>query len=175
MIAQTSPQDRHRECQGAAFARLARLLTLLHHQSALYNWKLPMAGLEPARAFYGPTDFKSVASAISPHRRHVPRSLTISARVENEFSSGGLWRLNFDSQRSDCLWSGCWILRRSQRRFRTKRYHEAGCHHVYIKARRGKTFTVARQKETIASEFVKHAGANSPLTCEPVSLYGSNC
>ena len=27
-----------------------------------------MAGLEPARAFYGPTDFKSVASAISPHR-----------------------------------------------------------------------------------------------------------
>ena len=23
--------------------------------------KLPMAGLEPARAFYGPTDFKSVA------------------------------------------------------------------------------------------------------------------
>jgi hypothetical protein len=30
---------------------------------------LPMAGLEPARANYGPTDFKSVASAISPHRR----------------------------------------------------------------------------------------------------------
>ena len=30
-----------------------------------------MAGLEPARACYGPTDFKSVASAISPHRRHV--------------------------------------------------------------------------------------------------------
>jgi hypothetical protein len=28
-----------------------------------------MAGLEPARAFYGTTDFKSVASAISPHRR----------------------------------------------------------------------------------------------------------
>jgi hypothetical protein len=28
-----------------------------------------MAGLEPARANYGPTDFKSVASAISPHRR----------------------------------------------------------------------------------------------------------
>jgi hypothetical protein len=28
-----------------------------------------MAGLEPARACYGPTDFKSVASAISPHRR----------------------------------------------------------------------------------------------------------
>jgi hypothetical protein len=31
---------------------------------------LPMAGLEPgAGPFYGPTDFKSVASAISPHRR----------------------------------------------------------------------------------------------------------
>jgi hypothetical protein len=30
---------------------------------------VPMAGLEPARAFYGPTDFKSVASAISPHRQ----------------------------------------------------------------------------------------------------------
>jgi hypothetical protein len=29
---------------------------------------VPMAGLEPARAVYGPTDFKSVASAISPHR-----------------------------------------------------------------------------------------------------------
>ena len=27
-----------------------------------------MAGLEPARTFYGPTDFKSVASAIPPHR-----------------------------------------------------------------------------------------------------------
>src|SRR5437879_2688952 len=34
--------------------------------------KMPMAGLEPARAFYGPTDFKSVASAISPHRRRFP-------------------------------------------------------------------------------------------------------
>jgi len=28
-----------------------------------------MAGLEPARAFNGPTDFKSVASTIPPHRR----------------------------------------------------------------------------------------------------------
>ena len=28
-----------------------------------------MAGLEPARAVYGPTDFKSVASTIPPHRR----------------------------------------------------------------------------------------------------------
>ena len=31
--------------------------------------KLPMAGLEPARANYSPTDFKSVASTIPPHRR----------------------------------------------------------------------------------------------------------
>ena len=30
-----------------------------------------MAGLEPARAFYGPTDFKSVASTISPHRHRL--------------------------------------------------------------------------------------------------------
>jgi hypothetical protein len=28
-----------------------------------------MAGLEPARANYSPTDFKSVASTIPPHRR----------------------------------------------------------------------------------------------------------
>src|SRR5437867_12437396 len=28
-----------------------------------------MAGLEPARACYSPTDFKSVASTIPPHRR----------------------------------------------------------------------------------------------------------
>ena len=28
-----------------------------------------MAGLQPARACYSPTDFKSVASTISPHRR----------------------------------------------------------------------------------------------------------
>ena len=27
-----------------------------------------MAGLEPARANYSPTDFKSVASTIPPHR-----------------------------------------------------------------------------------------------------------
>ena len=44
------------------------------HWSAVLPSKIafkmvPMAGLEPARAFYGPTDFKSVASAISPHRR----------------------------------------------------------------------------------------------------------
>jgi hypothetical protein len=36
-----------------------------------------MAGLEPARAFYGPTDFKSVASAISPHRLFARWSLSI--------------------------------------------------------------------------------------------------
>jgi hypothetical protein len=31
-------------------------------------FELPMAGLEPARANYSPTDFKSVASTIPPHR-----------------------------------------------------------------------------------------------------------
>jgi hypothetical protein len=36
-----------------------------------------MAGLEPARAFYGPTDFKSVASTISPHRRQRVTSLIL--------------------------------------------------------------------------------------------------
>jgi hypothetical protein len=30
-----------------------------------------MAGLEPARAFNGPTDFKSVASTIPPHRHRL--------------------------------------------------------------------------------------------------------
>src|SRR5437660_11352281 len=44
-----------------------------------------MAGLEPARAFYGPTDFKSVASAISPHRRHVWCSLSSFFSGENEY------------------------------------------------------------------------------------------
>jgi hypothetical protein len=43
---------------------------------------VPMAGLEPARAFYGPTDFKSVASAISPHR------LSLNTHKEL-YSSGG--------------------------------------------------------------------------------------
>ena len=43
---------------------------LAHAQRAnRYISRVPMAGLEPARAYYGPTDFKSVASAISPHRR----------------------------------------------------------------------------------------------------------
>jgi hypothetical protein len=50
-------------------------------------WELPMAGLEPARAFYGPTDFKSVASTIPPHRRRVSRSLSNSVADENEFHS----------------------------------------------------------------------------------------
>jgi hypothetical protein len=31
---------------------------------------VPVAGLEPARAFNGPLDFKSNASAISPHRQN---------------------------------------------------------------------------------------------------------
>src|SRR5437660_3600711 len=49
------------------------------------QFNLPMAGLEPARAFYGPTDFKSVASAISPHRRHVWCSLNSFFSGENEY------------------------------------------------------------------------------------------
>jgi hypothetical protein len=43
-----------------------------------------MAGLEPARAFYGPTDFKSVASTISPHRRLLCILALLCTR-ENEF------------------------------------------------------------------------------------------
>jgi hypothetical protein len=39
-----------------------------------------MAGLEPARAFYGPTDFKSVASAISPHR-HIVVNVTLTIKL----------------------------------------------------------------------------------------------
>ena len=38
-----------------------------------------MAGFEPARACYGPTDFKSVASTIPPHRH------TSKARLVQEF------------------------------------------------------------------------------------------
>src|ERR1700757_4407137 len=48
--------------------------------------KLPMAGLEPARAFYGPTDFKSVASTIPPHRRCAAHSMLFFDR-ENQFRS----------------------------------------------------------------------------------------
>lgn len=37
---------------------------------------VPVAGLEPARTFNGPLDFKSNASAISPHRLgNYPRKL----------------------------------------------------------------------------------------------------
>ena len=41
-----------------------------------------MAGLEPARAFYGPTDFKSVASAISPHRHDRPHFTLVRAQTK---------------------------------------------------------------------------------------------
>jgi hypothetical protein len=41
-----------------------------------------MAGLEPARAFYGPTDFKSVASAIPPHRRRAPHFTQIGKQTK---------------------------------------------------------------------------------------------
>ena len=42
-----------------------------------------MAGLEPARALYGPTDFKSVASTISPHRRALHVKLVMQAVKTN--------------------------------------------------------------------------------------------
>ena len=46
-----------------------------------------MAGLEPARAFYGPTDFKSVASTIPPHRRRIGWILSWFLSGENEYRS----------------------------------------------------------------------------------------
>ena len=42
-----------------------------------------MAGLEPARAGYGPTDFKSVASAISPQWRD-SRKEKVESEIEPE-------------------------------------------------------------------------------------------
>ena len=46
-----------------------------------------MAGLEPARAYYSPTDFKSVASTIPPHRRCASCSLSLLCTGENEFAT----------------------------------------------------------------------------------------
>src|SRR5437762_4446723 len=48
-------------------------------------WRLPMAGLEPARACYGPTDFKSVASTISPHRRCAKNSKLVARHAKINF------------------------------------------------------------------------------------------
>ena len=45
-----------------------------------------MAGLEPARAYYGPTDFKSVASTISPHRLGVIHPKLVVRRVKMNFA-----------------------------------------------------------------------------------------
>src|SRR3954468_19010953 len=53
-------------------------------------WLVPVVGLEPTRPFKGPQDFKSCASAISPHRqcltqvarRYLPQSRG-DARVES--------------------------------------------------------------------------------------------
>ncbi len=45
-----------------------------------------MAGLEPARAFYGPTDFKSVASTIPPHRRRALQIVSLLCDLGNEFA-----------------------------------------------------------------------------------------
>lgn len=58
--------------RGGTFKNL-RSKPLLHLQLNL----VPVAGLEPARPFKGPLDFKSNASAISPHRR---RGTTLEAR-----------------------------------------------------------------------------------------------
>jgi integrase len=41
-----------------------------------------MAGLEPARAFYGPTDFKSVASTVPPHRQIMRNPLPLLQRCD---------------------------------------------------------------------------------------------
>src|SRR5215208_2820998 len=57
---ETFPMFSYYACRGDALLEQAILFRAL---------KLPMAGLEPARANYGPTDFKSVASTIPPHRR----------------------------------------------------------------------------------------------------------
>jgi hypothetical protein len=48
-----------------------------------------MAGLEPARAFYGPTDFKSVASAISPHRRGAMHFKLVIRPAKMNFATSG--------------------------------------------------------------------------------------
>jgi hypothetical protein len=53
-----------------------------------------MAGLEPARAFCGPTDFKSVASAISPHRRDRLHSTLVIGQTKI-FSSRIITAANF--------------------------------------------------------------------------------
>jgi hypothetical protein len=51
-----------------------------------------MAGLEPARAFYGPTDFKSVASTISPHRRYAMHSKLFVCPAKMNFEVADLHR-----------------------------------------------------------------------------------
>src|SRR2546421_12801111 len=51
---------------------------------------LPMAGLEPARAFYGPTDFKSVASTISPHRRCAAHLKLVMQSAKTNFALADL-------------------------------------------------------------------------------------
>jgi hypothetical protein len=48
--------------------------------------ELPMAGLEPARANYGPTDFKSVASTIPPHRRCGVHSKLLQRPAKMDFA-----------------------------------------------------------------------------------------
>ena len=45
-----------------------------------------MAGLEPARANYSPTDFKSVASTIPPHRRCGVHSKLLPVLAKMDFA-----------------------------------------------------------------------------------------
>src|SRR5467141_1999333 len=61
--------------------------------------ELPMAGLEPARAFKSPTDFKSVASAISPHRRLPSYRVKLTCGRTNTFFCSTPEILGFESCR----------------------------------------------------------------------------
>ena len=53
----------------SSFEKLSQFVFNARIQRFTFSNELPMAGLEPARAVCGPTDFKSVASTIPPHRR----------------------------------------------------------------------------------------------------------
>jgi hypothetical protein len=50
-----------------------------------------MAGLEPARANYSPTDFKSVASTIPPHRRCGVHSKPFAVMAKMDFAVKGIF------------------------------------------------------------------------------------
>ena len=76
---------------------------LLTIQRFTFSNELPMAGLEPARANYGPTDFKSVASTIPPHRRFGVNSKLLLKRTKMDFTM----RTDSDrARKSACLGFG---------------------------------------------------------------------